>query len=513
MSGPHAATYSPGSWVAISTPSAWLLVDLPAGHETAQRCWSLLSAGAEVDDILDALLAGGVRAMPDFALARVSATEQRVVARGRGRVVLADGSVVEGSGAVGWAGADIAADVGLLLVGGDAQRTVELPLSSGVTMACSIDVRPSATADGSTAPISYPVAAPAPAAPVAVVEPGPEPKLEPGPEPGLDRDAEPGAAAAPPSAPEPTEHDGAGYDFLFGATQNPAALAAAEAPGAEPPPAADPSPAVPPGAPVHETASWMTELPRPSAVADGPPVGPPAAPASGLIDAVPWAVDSRAAHPATEVPPAQPPEPREVPAPPTPTAVTPTEPVPAAQGLPRSAERTVNRAALIAAAAASAASGTPISGPTVLAGLCPSGHLSPVHAAVCRVCAAAMPMQSGTEIPRPPLGVLRLSTGDVVTLDRGVLFGRAPEVPPDAAERPNAVRLVSPGNDISRTHAEVELDGWHVYIRDLGSTNGTVVTLPGQQPLRLRPHDPQLLEPGAEVSLADEVSFVFEVSG
>jgi hypothetical protein len=56
------------------------------------------------------------------------------------------------------------------------------------------------------------------------------------------------------------------------------------------------------------------------------------------------------------------------------------------------------------------------------------------------------------------------------------------------------------------------LDGWHVYVRDLGSTNGTVVTLPAQSPLRIRPHDLQLLEPGSVVSLADEVSFTFEVT-
>jgi hypothetical protein len=150
-------------------------------------------------------------------------------------------------------------------------------------------------------------------------------------------------------------------------------------------------------------------------------------------------------------------------------------------------------------------------GPTVLAGRCPVGHLSAAHAAVCRVCGAAMPAQEGIEIARPPLGVLRLDTGDTVTLDRGVLIGRAPEAPADAEERPHLLRVVSPENDVSRNHAEIVLDGWHVYVRDLASTNGTTVTLPGGEPIRLRDRDLQLLEHGAMVTLADEVSCVFEV--
>ena len=124
-----------------------------------------------------------------------------------------------------------------------------------------------------------------------------------------------------------------------------------------------------------------------------------------------------------------------------------------------------------------------------------------------------MPLQEPIEIPRPALGVLRLSTGDVVTLDRGVLFGRAPEPPADSGEQPHLVRVVSAENDVSRSHAEIILDGWNVYVRDLGSTNGTTVTLPGQDPVRLRDEQPQLLEDGSIVTLADEVSCTFEVIG
>ena len=96
--------------------------------------------------------------------------------------------------------------------------------------------------------------------------------------------------------------------------------------------------------------------------------------------------------------------------------------------------------------------------------------------------------------------------------DRGVILGRAPRVS-EAREtdRPNVVKLASPGKDISRSHLEVKIDGWHVFVVDLDSTNGTSVTLPGEPPRRLRPNDQLAIERGTVVELADEVTFTFDV--
>ena len=151
--------------------------------------------------------------------------------------------------------------------------------------------------------------------------------------------------------------------------------------------------------------------------------------------------------------------------------------------------------------------------PVVLAVLCPAGHHSPPHAGHCRGCGRAIPPQQPVPIPRPALGVLRISTGGVVTLDRGVLLGRAPRVNEELApnQRPHLIRVGSVDRDISRNHAEVVLEGWHVLVRDLGSTNGTTVTLPGEEPVRLRPTEDQGIEPGAVITLADEVSLTYEV--
>ncbi|WP_435201439.1 FHA domain-containing protein [Janibacter sp. GS2] len=155
------------------------------------------------------------------------------------------------------------------------------------------------------------------------------------------------------------------------------------------------------------------------------------------------------------------------------------------------------------------------SGPMVLAVRCSSGHHNAPHATRCRVCGQELPSQQPEQTPRPALGLLRLSTGDVVTLDRGVLVGRAPRASTDAsgARAPHLVRIASPDNEISRNHVEIVLDGWHVLVRDLGSTNGTTVALPGSSPVRVRPGDQQTIEPGTTITLADQVSMVFEVTG
>lgn len=158
--------------------------------------------------------------------------------------------------------------------------------------------------------------------------------------------------------------------------------------------------------------------------------------------------------------------------------------------------------------------GLPV-GPMVLAVQCSSGHHNAPHATRCRVCGQELPSQQPEQTPRPALGLLRLSTGDVVTLDRGVLVGRAPRASTEAsgARAPHLVRIASPDNEISRNHVEIVLDGWHVLVRDLGSTNGTTVALPGSSPVRVRPGDQQTIEPGTTVTLADQVSMVFEVTG
>lgn len=147
--------------------------------------------------------------------------------------------------------------------------------------------------------------------------------------------------------------------------------------------------------------------------------------------------------------------------------------------------------------------------PLVWAVRCPAGHLTSPYSPVCRVCATPVPEQPPVQVARPALGRLVLSTGEVVTLDRDVVLGRAPQ--PTGGGRHHLVTITA-ASEVSRSHAEVRLEEWHVLLRDLGSANGTVLTLPGRRPEQIRPGEDHHLEPGCTVSLADVAGFRFEVT-
>lgn len=133
---------------------------------------------------------------------------------------------------------------------------------------------------------------------------------------------------------------------------------------------------------------------------------------------------------------------------------------------------------------------------------------------MCRICGIGLGDADPVSMPRPLLGRLLFSNGTEVQLDRPAIVGRLPKAERvSARELPQLVTVPSPDKDISRNHLEVRIDGWHVLVVDLGSTNGTVVTMPGQPPERLRAGEEQPIVPGTVVTIADEITFVYEVSG
>lgn len=159
----------------------------------------------------------------------------------------------------------------------------------------------------------------------------------------------------------------------------------------------------------------------------------------------------------------------------------------------------------------------PAGGPTVWAVYCPQGHASPPYSPTCRICRMALPPhQQPVSVPRSALGQLKLGDGRVVILDRGAVFGRSPRA--DASGNtgtggvpPHLVKVMLP--DISRLHTEVRLEEWQVLVRDLGSANGSYLTLPGGRPQQMRPMEEYALEPGAVVSLAGSINMTYEVLG
>jgi hypothetical protein len=465
------AKYFPGSWVAVAGGRAWLLIDVESSSPIVEACWSLLRADAPLDAILSQIVMGGFAGVRSFALVGVFGTSRRAIVRGQAtaRLVTADDQwvSVEAADAATWIEREIAGDVvGIVLTSPAEPGTVSLPLSSGVTLASAVDVR-LLTATTAQEVIDSPTA-------VSRIDPQ---SAEPEPEAHLEPEPELGAA--------PTSR----FDHLFGATQHP-------------PVALEPEVADTPDE--DSSVVSLSEQPAPGAVTLMPTDAeyPRRSSDSGLIDAVPWAdLDGLEAEPSvaavTELP-----------------DITATD-QPVGESLVTSADpqpagvETVNRSALLAAQSAAAFP----TGPTVLAARCPSGHVSPAYAGSCRVCREPLPAQDPFVTARPVLGALRFSTGDVVSLDRGVVMGRAPRMPDvNDPQRPHVVQLASPSDEISRTHLEVRLDGWHVIVVDLGSTNGTMVTPPGQDTTKLRENDPLVIEPGTVVSLADEVSFEFEAT-
>ncbi len=151
----------------------------------------------------------------------------------------------------------------------------------------------------------------------------------------------------------------------------------------------------------------------------------------------------------------------------------------------------------------------------VVAALCPVGHATPAFAPTCRVCGARVPAQEPREIARPTLGVLHLSTGQTVVLDRGAILGRGPSVPADFPVRPGEaeprlVALPDPNAYVSVQHLEVSLDYWNVVVRDLRSTGGTHLLTPDGHRTALMPGEPTVLPPGASVILAETVTARFD---
>lgn len=108
-------------------------------------------------------------------------------------------------------------------------------------------------------------------------------------------------------------------------------------------------------------------------------------------------------------------------------------------------------------------------------------------------------------------GAARLSTGQVVTLDRVVIIGRRPRATRASGDSlPHLVAVDSPQQDISRSHLEIRPEGDSVVVIDLHTTNGSTLLRPGADPVRLHPGEHTLVLSGDVVDLGDGVTVTFE---
>ncbi|GAA2394914.1 hypothetical protein Cme02nite_54950 [Catellatospora methionotrophica] len=530
MSGPEsvATRYTPGPWVGMATARMWLIADLDQHDPVVTTCWELVSATATVDQVLAVLSRQRPTHVPNVAVARRGDAGTEIVVLGQAQADVtgdasAESEVLQlraGHGQVADATVESFQAISLRLAGhaphGE-ESTVSLSLVSGVVPAAVITVdavsgtalvpAPVATAMES-APADPPVQASAPAAlPIEVSYPGGLSAAEP--EPAAGAVPEPGPA--PMTVPE--SEPGGRFDAFFGKTVH----STAEQAQAEAVPDEWMAGMRPPGGPLpdatllppHTTGDqWQPEQHR---VVEHRAVqtpyrqpAPAATPAVGadLFADVSWADITDEPRPSDDPYPIHPAGPAGVARPMAamPQFVAPS--APATGGIDPELLSTTRRAP----------STPPPTGPMVVTVSCGLSHLNPPSAMHCRICGGAIASQTPQSRPRPRLGVLRLSTGEVVSLDRGVIVGRAPGAPDDfGPEAPYRIQLPSPDASISRRHVEVVLQGWTVTVVDLQSTNGTQLAAPGGVAEQLPPGGRRTIDDGWRVNLDAATWFQYEV--
>ncbi|MFC8682230.1 FHA domain-containing protein [Microbacterium ureisolvens] len=122
--------------------------------------------------------------------------------------------------------------------------------------------------------------------------------------------------------------------------------------------------------------------------------------------------------------------------------------------------------------------------------------------------AAASPLAP----PRPPApGRIRVSTGQVLPLDRTIVIGRRPRsTRVSGTDLPHLVAVDSPQQDISRSHVELRVEGESIVATDLRTTNGTTLLRAGADPVRLHPGEGTVVVPGDVLDLGDGITVAIE---
>ena len=207
MSGATTRSFRAGSWFGVFGDHATVLLP-PSEKSRVARLWELVDEGAGFDEVLDELIAGGLRELPGFVLVSESESDTKVVVRGAARASFtADGENVdlEGASATTWVEQTLTSVTSMSVLVGDEGEAEgnEHTLTSGLVRVSRVDVPPRTTSGADQGEGPTPVAAPVPPASA------PQPEPEPEPEPDLGPATEAMAAPASPAAPPSVEHDGA----------------------------------------------------------------------------------------------------------------------------------------------------------------------------------------------------------------------------------------------------------------------------------------------------------------
>ena len=99
MSATDLKSYRPGSWFGVFGAHATVLLP-PSEKSRVAALWELVDGGADFDEVLDALIASGLRDLPGFVLVSDADDTTKVVLRGpaRGVFTTVDGETIEVDG-------------------------------------------------------------------------------------------------------------------------------------------------------------------------------------------------------------------------------------------------------------------------------------------------------------------------------------------------------------------------------------------------------------------------------
>ncbi|AUI52084.1 FHA domain-containing protein [Arthrobacter crystallopoietes] len=515
-----AITYCPGPWLGLVRGGTIVLLEQSAREDVVMAVWDVLGTQPAPESVLGSVVSGygmDLASIPQFAIVSFRDKLHAIL---RGDVVLNSDGVgtsaeLSGAGVTTWTERLLPAQELFDLVINDGRDGEGrwLPLAEGIVQLGGIRVgvdttvgaveEPEPKAELMPEPVTAPVAEPASAPETgSQSEPVDAPASD---QPGSAEPAERISMHEELNVPEGIEVTGI-YDpdaldevgDLEDTVIHTKARRANLPPSAAVPPAENNVPASPALSPAAAA--------QPAAPAQQAAPAPQSAPAS-LIDSVPWltpsasararAAESAAAEAARDLRPVKPVD-RITEAP---------EGDHDGQTLLR---RDLPKAPKTAPAPVPDPAQRPATGPMVLARVCPQGHANPPTSSNCSICAAGL-ADDASQVQRPILGRMRLSTGEVIELDRAVIVGRQPSASRVQGNgMPRLVQVRSVSGDISRSHLEVRLEGWHVMLRDLKATNGTMLIREGQPPRRLGQGESMILLDGDIADLGDGISLRFE---
>lgn len=169
MSEQLAWSFRGGDWLGVFGTNTAVVLP-PSEKSQAAVLWELVDGGAGFEQVLDVLLASGLRAVPDFVLVSRKGDLTRVLLRGAvsAHFATADGVVhLDGSGDLIWVERTLHGVTRMRIDVADDDASDELVVAAGLVRISSAEQPPSTDVVPMSAPVS---------------EPTPEPLLEPVPE-------------------------------------------------------------------------------------------------------------------------------------------------------------------------------------------------------------------------------------------------------------------------------------------------------------------------------------------